>query len=674
MKQLTYFAVALLLTFGLIILIDACKKNNNENQNTDEPIYSETGEATVGPAGGTIKVVDENSPINGASIEIPTGALNKDVFIQIKEFTENVYLGEGINPKIVQFLPAGLSFLKPVKIGVPFSSDEQNSSNSQLLYLVPKSDSLTIDLLPILDVNIAQKIVYGEIIHFSDYFTINGIWPEFEKDVYLMTDQILSTRYFTGDYENLKVIYQPSTYKNIEEVLNNEQNNYFTDLIFLLAEKTENNYNNVAFVRYQIHILYETGKYNVEIKRIPKSWLNDSELIYQKNNISFVEAKETWISGLAIDAIFKNDCFYNTDYELKPDSKYRIISIWGILSITPAHQWSINWVEEKSDVNINELTDFENDQNQNCIVDIYENLENSSPSATFAVLPPSGTTETIFEFDASSCSDLEDSVDELLVRWDFDGDGTWDTDWDMNKIESHQYSSEDNFNAHLEVRDTEGLTDSESKMVYVSDNIGGGEPCPGTPTVTDADGNVYNTVQIGNQCWMKENLNVGIRIDGNQEMTDNDIIEKYCYDNDQANCDIYGGLYGWYEMMQYATQEGTQGICPEGWHIPTEVDLDYLSNYLGGSNVAGGKLKEKGTFHWESPNEGATNESGFTGLPSGGHVFGGFSNLRVKGYFWTSSINDEFTCWGYHLYYNNGSFYSALRNNTDSYPLRCIKD
>ncbi len=76
------------------------------------------------------------------------------------------------------------------------------------------------------------------------------------------------------------------------------------------------------------------------------------------------------------------------------------------------------------------------------------------------------------------------------------------------------------------------------------------KPSSGTSTVTDADGNVYNTVQIGNQCWMKENLKVGTRINGSQNMSDNGFVEKYCYNNDPANCDVYGGLYQWDEMVQ----------------------------------------------------------------------------------------------------------------------------
>ncbi len=133
----------------------------------------------------------------------------------------------------------------------------------------------------------------------------------------------------------------------------------------------------------------------------------------------------------------------------------------------------------------------------------------------------------------------------------------------------------------------------------------------GDTIIDSRDGQSYNTVQIGEQCWMAENMNVGL--EGTQ--TNNGIIEKSCYNNDPANCEIYGGLYSWYEMMQYNPEPGSQGICPDGWHIPQCSDWGILFNHLGDS--AGGKMKETGTIHWASPNICATNVSGFTALPGG---------------------------------------------------------
>jgi uncharacterized protein (TIGR02145 family) len=136
--------------------------------------------------------------------------------------------------------------------------------------------------------------------------------------------------------------------------------------------------------------------------------------------------------------------------------------------------------------------------------------------------------------------------------------------------------------------------------------------------VMDQDKNYYGIVTIGSQTWLAENLNIGTEIPLlGQEQKDNGIIEKWCYD-----CKTYGGLYSWYEMMQYNPADSgvigiTQGICPVGWHIPTQIEVVTLSNYLGGGGIAGGKMKETLTNHWLPPNAGATNESGFTALPGG---------------------------------------------------------
>ncbi len=173
----------------------------------------------------------------------------------------------------------------------------------------------------------------------------------------------------------------------------------------------------------------------------------------------------------------------------------------------------------------------------------------------------------------------------------------------------------------------------------------GGLPCPGVPFISHG-GKVYNTVQIGSQCWLKENLNIGTMIPGNQNQTDNGITEKYCYDDQATNCDKYGGLYQWDEVMQYARADGSQGICPVGWHIPTDADWIGLADFLGGWEEAGALVKETGTSHWKPENVGATNRSGFTGLPGGSRGYsGGFGYIGENGNFWTSTEYDDENTW-----------------------------
>jgi len=200
--------------------------------------------------------------------------------------------------------------------------------------------------------------------------------------------------------------------------------------------------------------------------------------------------------------------------------------------------------------------------------------------------------------------------------------------------------------------------------------------CPGIPSI-EYEGQVYNVVMIGTQCWLKENLNVGERIDASQWQTNNGVMEKYCYDNDTANCTIYGGMYQWDEMMQYSTQQGVKGICPTGWHLPTDIEWTTLVDYLGGALVAGGKMKEAGTVHWVPSNVGATNESGFTALP-GGYcepplTSPQFGWLGHHGNFRSSTENGNYS-WDRRL--ESGSTYVYRINGSKSggHSVRCIKN
>ena len=205
--------------------------------------------------------------------------------------------------------------------------------------------------------------------------------------------------------------------------------------------------------------------------------------------------------------------------------------------------------------------------------------------------------------------------------------------------------------------------------------------CPAT--VSDADGNIYNTVKIGGQCWMKENLRVGKRINGSKGMSDGNRIEKYCYDNDRANCKTYGGLYQWGEMMQYTTQSGAQGICPKGWHIPTDGEWKTLEMALDISQSEADKSGWRGTDQgkqmkstsgWTNNGNG-TNSSGFNALPGGYRdSYGSFNYLGGYGYWWSSSENSGASAWLRDLHYDNGQVSRYLGNKTAGRSVRCLKD
>jgi len=201
-----------------------------------------------------------------------------------------------------------------------------------------------------------------------------------------------------------------------------------------------------------------------------------------------------------------------------------------------------------------------------------------------------------------------------------------------------------------------------------------GSPCVSLPIVIHG-GQTYNTVQIGNQCWLKENLNIGTMISTVTDQTNNMIIEKYCYNNDPAKCDTFGGLYRWDEAMQYLTNTGAQGICPAGFHIPTVTDWAILCDTLGGPLLAGGKMKETSLSLWKAPNYGANNESGFTALGAGARdFFGDFVALRVQAGFWTSiDYNADLSSYLSLLYFSQEAQQETIEK-TLHFSVRCLKD
>lgn len=197
-------------------------------------------------------------------------------------------------------------------------------------------------------------------------------------------------------------------------------------------------------------------------------------------------------------------------------------------------------------------------------------------------------------------------------------------------------------------------------------------------SVTDIEGNTYKTIVIGNQTWMADNLRTTKFNNGNpiKNITINSSwisleTPAYCwYNNDISYKEIIGALYNWYVL-------DSGNICPQGWHIPTDNEWTVLADYLGGSTIAGAKVKEIGTTHWDAPNTGATNSSGFTSLPSGhrSDSNGSFAGLFTFETWWTSTEYNEVKPYyrstsstNTELWRGNGGFKKIGKS------MRCVKD
>jgi uncharacterized protein (TIGR02145 family) len=196
-------------------------------------------------------------------------------------------------------------------------------------------------------------------------------------------------------------------------------------------------------------------------------------------------------------------------------------------------------------------------------------------------------------------------------------------------------------------------------------------------SVYDIDGNVYHYITIGSQTWMVENLKTTRYRNGDAiaNITDETAwaaltTGAWCnYSNSSANGAKYGHIYNWYAATD------VRNIAPLGWHIPTDADWTTLTTYLGGTSIAGYKLKEAGTLNWNSPNTGATNETGFSALPGGfRNYIGAFSLLGDAGYWWGSSELSATNAWYRGMYYDSGNVNKPNLIKANGFSLRCIMD
>lgn len=292
-------------------------------------------------------------------------------------------------------------------------------------------------------------------------------------------------------------------------------------------------------------------------------------------------------------------------------------------------------------------------------------MEIIAPIAAFSATPDNGTRPLTVSFTDQSMNN------PVSWQWDF-GDGGYSTD----QHPVHSYSYVRTYTVWLTVKNKAG-SDIEIKNGLI-------KVTGATGTLTDIDGNVYPTIEIGTQTWMAKNLEVTHYRNG-------DVIQKvegceewdhigtgaYCwYDNSISWGSYYGALYNWY------TVDDSRELCPAGWHTPSYAEWNILINYLGGQNIAGGRMKstrKEPDAHprWDIPNIGASNESGFSGLPGGSrsNFIGDFEGIDKYACFWSStidSISKEVRYCG--LNHDNNSIFISRSYKSYGRSVRCLKD
>jgi len=191
-------------------------------------------------------------------------------------------------------------------------------------------------------------------------------------------------------------------------------------------------------------------------------------------------------------------------------------------------------------------------------------------------------------------------------------------------------------------------------------------------TVTDFDGNVYHTIAIGSQVWLKENIT-------SMHYTDGTVIpDVVAYNNSDSLAQIFGRLYTWDAAMKNVTTPGAQGVCPNGWHVPSSAEYAQMENFLGGAMVAGGAMKDTTQGMWTySATAGATNSSGFTALPAGeydAHQYMAFQLLHEYAVFWTSTQTSALMATERYLEYNSAKCLPYNWYKVMKYSIRCVRD
>lgn len=469
----------------------------------------------------------------------------------------------------------------------------------------------------------------------------------------------------------------------------------------------------------------------------------DTVFVFDASESSDLEDLE---EDLEVRWDWESDSIFDTEYSTNKIAEHQF-SIGGTFYIT---------LEVKDTRGLtNRMTEYLRVQNNN-----------RAPTASFNVSPESGFLQDIFTFNASSSSDPEDDNASLQCRWDFDGDGNWDTEFSVEKTAQHQYTAAGFYEVALEVKDSEGLTGT-SKYTVVVGGINEAPEAPGNPAPQDGnasastlctlswtcvdpegdaliydvyfgtdpnpplvaqghesnsydclpleyvtdyywkivahdpyghtaesevwyfttnesvnpmstirdprDGKFYKTVEIDGKIWMAENLNVGTMINsssgginGDGYQKDTTRIEKYCYNNDPANCDLYGALYQWDAAMRFEEAEAFEGICPPGWHIPTMAEWESLNLFYEERDIDAGSALMLGS------------QSGFQALFSGYLIFAErkFYDNRQAGYFWSSTINPQINHLSIIRSYYRGKvdFQEDTSQRVNGLPVRCIKD
>jgi uncharacterized protein (TIGR02145 family) len=398
-------------------------------------------------------------------------------------------------------------------------------------------------------------------------------------------------------------------------------------------------------------------------------------------------------AALSFNAVGQTNQNYNPDYDA--DGVIGVSDILGILS-TFGDTWDSEDVIEITPItndNIHEAVDswLSDECSATLTYGHISDWDVSGVTDMYGILADASTFNgDLSSWDVSSVTNMDSmfegasSFNGDISSWDVSGvtnmDGMFEGASSFNgDISSWDVSSVTNMDGMFE---NTALSEENQCAIHTSFSSNENWPydwseyCPPAPCgdLVSHDGYNYSTVLIGEQCWFAENCRYLPSVSPSSESSETDpYYYVYGYEGTTVseakateNYAKYGVLYNWPAVM-------TEGICPSGWHIPSDGEFTQLTDFLGGEGVVGGKMKEAGYDHWNSPNTGATNSSGWTGLPGGFRFSGGFYFNGGKGNWWSASESGSYS-WLRILSVDNGSVgrYNFIRSY--GFSARCVRD
>jgi uncharacterized protein (TIGR02145 family) len=657
----------------LSVILSTCKKESKQNPETDYIIYN-NGEGSIGAGGGKITLNENNVQESSVSIDIPAGALTESEYISINVTPDALPNSPYSLGPIIELKPEGIIFNDSVKLTIKLNSPLNQDDNPIIFQYLPKRSYLKYNETHIE----SNNTISIDIKHFSLWTYVTHI----DLRILLVQNfQVYIDNYPSKPIQNYDNIFA-LTKEDIMSAFS--QWDYLTEKSFSLITNVDEA--NIAFqftTQTEASDFYGGDPLGGGASAVAMWYLGD----LNKRVILFND-DNTWASTEYLANNVKT--ILELPYQLNAEgveftAQHEIGHLFGL-----RHQQT----EQNSNavmtpncpslfpraLTCTDLEAFNSQYSNSCAVSL-----NSIGNLNIVAEPGSSVNDAI----KIKVKDVNgNGVPGVIVMFYNDSNISLEfTKYTTTNISGDAYLSE------MHVPQTEEkiniivyayLSDEMKSLTYT---INKDIENPGS--VTDIDGNVYNTVTIGTQVWMKENLKTTKYNDGTaipnvtvDATWDGLHTGAYCdYGNTPAYSTIYGRLYKWFTVdnntATKVASNGGKNVCPTSWHVPTDAEWTTLTTYLGGESPAGPKLRETGTTHWLT-DYNSTNESGFTALPGGCRwINGTFHDIGTIGYWWSSteySMDGAFRAWFRNIWDVAGYANRNYLNKDEGLSVRCLKD